>query len=264
MTAISFYRQGPSPAHARHPTAKLLALVLLFIPPLAFNQPLYAAGVLVLSLIVVALAKGLPNLRRVGALCIILLVFSTAIWALMLPGHEHTWALGPLGASPTSTAYGFAMGMRLVALVLVGVAYVSATRPEELTYALRRAKMPVTPSLALSLAFRLVPTLAATTQTVVQAQTSRGLDLHEGGPLRRLRRYVPLIVPIMGYAMRSADDLSRALEARGLGAATRQRTEFHEHLWRAADTALVIVAVALAAGCIWARLAGYGELVPRL
>jgi len=262
--AVSFYRPGPSPAHTRHPVAKLLSLVLLFVPPLAFNRPAYAVYVLALYLGVVALAKGLPNLRRVAALCVILIVFSTLIWALMLPGHEHTWALGPVGASPTSVAYGLAMGMRLVALLLVGVAYVSATRPEEFTYALRRAGMPVTPSLALSLAFRLVPMLANTTQTVVQAQTSRGLDLREGGLLIRLKRYVPLIVPIMGYAMRSADDLSRALEARGLGAATRERTEFHEYRWRVADTALVVVAIALAAGCIWARLAGYGEIVPRL
>lgn len=262
--AGSFYRSGPSPAHARHPVAKLVALPVLFVPPLAFNQPAYAAGALLLSLGMVAASRGLPNLRRVGALCLILIVFSAIIWALMLPGHEHTWALGPVGASAVSVAYGFAMGMRLVALVLVGVAFVSSTRPEEFTYALRRAGMPVTASLALSLAFRLVPMLAATAQTVTQAQTSRGLDLREGGPVTRLRRYVPLIVPILGYAMRSADDLSRALEARGLGAATRERTEFHQYHWRAADTALVVGVLLLAAGCIWARIAGYGELVPRL
>lgn len=262
--AGSLYRQGPSPAHARHPVAKLVALPVLFVPPLAFNEPAYAAGALLLSLLMVALSRGLPNVRRVGALCLILIIFSTLIWALMLPGHEHTWALGPVGASATSVAYGFAMGMRLVALVMVGVAFVSSTRAEEFTYALRRAGMPPTASLALSLAFRLVPTLAETAQTVTQAQTSRGLDLREGGLLTRLKRYVPLIVPILGYAMRSADDLSRALEARGLGAATRERTEFHEYAWSAADTVLVVVTVLLAAGCIWARLAGHGELVARL
>jgi len=262
--ATSFYRPGPSPVHARHPVAKLVALVLLFVPPLAFNDPVYAACVLALSAGLVALGRALPNLRRVAVLCSVLVVFSVLIWAVMLPGHEHTWSLGPLGASPTSVAYGFAIGLRLVALLFTGLAFVSATRPEEFTYGLRRAGMPVTASLALSLAFRLVPMLASTTQTVVQAQTSRGLDLREGGLFTRLRRHVPLIVPILGYAMRSADDLARALEARGLGAATRERTEFHEYPWRTADTALLVVVVVLAAGCIWARIAGYGEIVARL
>ncbi len=261
---MSLYRSVESIAHRRHPVAKLLAMLPLFVVPLAFNAPAWALGALLLSFALVLASAALPNLGRVAGLGVVLLVMSALLWALMLPEREPVWRLGRLYASPVSLQYGIAMGLRLNALLMLGVAYVSCTRPEEFTGALRAIGIPATATLALSLTFRLVPMLAATAQTVTQAQMARGLDLDRGGPLTRLSRYVPLIVPILAYAMRSADDLTRALESRGLGAAATGRTEYHEYTWNAGDTALLVISVALAAGCIWARAIGYGEIVGRL
>lgn len=261
---MSLYRRVKSPAHRRHPVAKLLALVPLFVLPLAFNDPWWTLAVFGLTLVLVAAAGALPNLRRIWGLGAILLVMSTLLWALMLPERESVWTLGPLYASPTSLLYGIAMGLRLNGLLMIGVAYVTCTRPEEFTFALRRIGVPATATLALSLTFRLVPMLSGTAETVTQAQMARGLDLRRGGPLTRLRRYVPLIVPILAYAMRSADGLTRALESRGLGAASRGRTEYFEYRWSAGDTLLLAAVLALAAASIWARLHGLGEIVARL
>jgi len=261
---MSLFRHVDSIGHRRHPVAKLLALPLLFVAPLAFNDPLWALGMLLLTFVIVLASAALPNVGRVVGLGAILLVMSTLLWALMLPEREPTWTLGPLCASPTSVMYGLAMGLRLNALLLLGVAYVSCTRPEEFTWALRRIGVPATATLALSLTFRLAPMLSGTAYTVTQAQTARGLDLRSGGLFTRIARYVPLIVPILAYAMRSADDVTRALESRGLGAASSGRTEYHEYRWDAGDTLLLVGALALAAGAIWLRASGFGEIVGRL
>jgi energy-coupling factor transport system permease protein len=119
-------------------------------------------------------------------------------------------------------------------------------------------------TLALSLTFRLVPMFAGTAHTVTQAQMARGLDFRSGGPFARLARYVPLMIPVLAYAMRSADDLTRALESRGAGARSTESTDYYEYPWTAGDTLLLVVAVALAAACIWLRASGYGEIVGRL
>ncbi len=262
--ALSLYRHEDTPAHRRHPVAKLLALTPLFVAPLTFNDPLWALGTLMVSFTLVLAAGALPNLRRMWGLGAILLVMSTLLWALMLPDREAVWRLGPLFASPTSVAYGIAMGLRLNAMLMLGVAYVSCTRPEEFTWSLRRIGIPATMTLALSLTFRLVPMLAGTAQTVTQAQMARGLDFHSGGPLARIGRYIPLMVPVLAYAMRSADDLTRALESRRAGAASKQRTEYYEYAWTAADTALLALALAYGAAAVWLRLSGFGEIVGRM
>ncbi|MFO8082623.1 MAG: energy-coupling factor transporter transmembrane component T [Armatimonadota bacterium] len=261
---MSLYRHRETIAHRRHPVAKLLALAPLFVAPLAFNDPRWALATLLVSFGLMVAAGALPNFRRIWGLGAILLVMSTLLWALMLPDREVVWQLGPLYASPTSLAYGFAMGLRLNGLLMLGVAYVSCTRPEEFTWSLRRVGVPATMTLALSLTFRLVPMFAGTAQTVTQAQMARGLDFRSGGPLTRLKRYVPLMVPVLAYAMRSADDLTRALESRGAGAAARESTEYYEYPWTWGDTMLLVLAIGLGATCIWLRASGYGEIVGRL
>lgn len=261
---MSLYRHVDTIAHRRHPVAKLLALVPLFVLPLAFNDPWWTLAMLVACFSLVLAAGALPNLRRLWGLGAILLVMSTLLWALMLPEREPVWRLGPLYASPTSLAYGIAMGLRLNGLLMLGVTYVTCTRPEEFTWSLNRIGIPATMTLALSLTFRLVPMFAATTQTVTQAQMARGLDFRSGGPLARLGRYVPLMVPVLAYAMRSADSLTRALESRGAGATSRERTEYYEYPWTWRDTTMLVVAVAIGAACVWFRVGGYGEIVGRL
>lgn len=261
---LSLYRREDTVAHRRHPVAKLLALIPLFVAPLAFNDPRWTLVTLLVCIGIVAAAGALPNLRRVWGLGAILLVMSTLLWALMLPEREAVWQAGPLYASPTSIAYGFAMGLRLNGLLMLGVAYVTCTRPEEFTWSLRRVGVPATMTLALSLTFRLVPMFAGTAHTVTQAQMARGLDFRAGGPLARLKRYVPLMVPVLAYAMRSADDLTRALESRGAGAASRNRTDYYEYAWTWRDTTMLIAAVAIGVGCVWLRVSGYGEIVGRL
>ena len=67
----------------------------------------------------------------------------------------------------------------------------------------------------------------------------------------------------MGYALRRADDLSRALEARGLSAPGRH-TEYFSPRARWVDVVALVGIIALAAACIYLRLSGYGELLPRL
>ncbi len=182
---------------------------------------------------------------------------------VLAPGTRWLWGPTVL-ISRQALLFGPAMGLRIVACLCFGLVFTATTTPDELTQGLRAAGVPLTPSVALSLAFRLVPTVAGTAQTVMQAQRARGLDIDAGGALERLRRAVPVMVPTLAYALRRADDLTRALETRGLGAATR-RTEYRALPAGAADVIALTIVVAFTAACIAARVEwGVGALLPRL
>lgn len=183
--------------------------------------------------------------------------------------HVHTegtsFYWGPtISISKQALLYGPAMGLRIVAFLLFGLVFISTTSPEQLTQALRASGMGLAPSVALSLAFRLVPSFANTARTVMQAQRARGLDLDSGGPFHRFRKSLPAVVPTLGYALRSADDLTRALETRGLGAG-RRRTEYRHLEQGKTDIAALAIVAAFALACIAARVTlNVGELLPRL
>ncbi len=269
MTAGFLYLETKSAAHRLHPVTKMLALLLWFVPPMAFNQPLWELAIFVLAVALLAWARSLINLVRMHKFLLLLLVISTLLWALFLrdiPAELSTQTLldwGPLQITDISLRYGAAMGLRITALIIFGLVFISTTQPEEFTYGLRRLGMPAAVSVALTLAFRFVPTLTETVRTVTDAQRARGLKLHTGGLGTRLRRYVHLIVPILGYGLRRADDLSRALEARGLSAPGKH-TEYMLLKASWVDGVVLALSVGLAAASIYLRLSGHGELLPRL
>ncbi len=252
--------------HRLHPVVKVLGLALLFVPALAFNHPAWMAVILALSVLLLLAADGGPNLRRLAWFLAILFVLSGVMWSLFLMDLQAPHVLLELGAvtiSRESVLYGLAMGCRIASLLLFGLTFITTTRPEEFTFALRKLGLPATLSVALSLAFRLLPGFLATVQTVNDAQRARGLDLQSGGLLVRLRRYLSLAAPVFGYALRQADDLSRALEARGLMAAGK-RVELREFPIRWADAVAFAVVLGLAVASVSLRLYGYGEILPRL
>ncbi len=252
--------------HRLHPVVKVLGLAILFVPALAFNHPAWMAVVLALSVLLLLAARGAPNLRRLGWFLGILFVMSTLMWSLFLVDLQEPHVLLELGAvtiSRESILYGLAMGCRIASLLLFGLTFITTTRPEDFTFALRKLGLPGTLSVALSLSFRLLPSFLATVQTVKDAQRARGLDLDSGGLLTRLRRYLSLVAPVFGYALRQADNLSRALEARGLMAGAR-RVELREFPVTRADAVAFLLVLSLAVASVWLRLAGFGELLPRI
>jgi energy-coupling factor transport system permease protein len=268
MQTSSLFIPAQTLLHRLHPVVKVLSLVLMFVPALAFNHPAWVGGVLALGIMCLLVAGGLHNLRRLAAFLIVLFILSSVLWALFMvdlnPEEIHALlVIGPLTVSSESALYGLAMGCRITSFLIFGLAFVTSTRPEEFTFALRRFHLPSSVSLALSLSFRLLPSFLATVQTVKDAQQARGLELNRGGLLTRLRRYLSLAAPVFGYALRQADNLSRALEARGLMTAGRS-TELRSFPVTWVDVSVIAGVVALAAGSLALRLAGYGELLPRI
>src|SRR5260370_33587554 len=78
-------------------------------------------------------------------------------------------------------------------------------------------KVPYRVRFAISLSFRLVPLFIDSAVTIVDAQRLRGYDFNQGGPLERVRRYVPVVIPVFMGALRKANNMAMALEARGFG-----------------------------------------------
>lgn len=72
-------------------------------------------------------------------------------------------------------------------------------------------------ALVLTIAFRFVPILALELEAIVKAQASRGANFGQRGRLRfvqQTRQLLPLLVPLFIDALRRAEDLILAMEAR--------------------------------------------------
>ncbi len=148
-------------------------------------------------------------------------------WILFYRQGRPLSHLGPLFISKASLEFGFGRGIKLAELLATSVLFLSTTKVEEFAFGLAEMGVPYRVGFAITLAFRLVPLFIDSALTVVQAQSLRGYDFNSGGLITRVRRYVPVTVPVFMGALRKANNMAMALEARGFGYSERPTSYVH-------------------------------------
>jgi len=236
---LFLYLDRQSPVHRLDPRTKLGLLLASFLSAVLFVTPGPLVGLLGVLLMYGAVGRALGNLRRIWFLLLSIAAVSVVSWSIFAGGTTPLfWRV-----TTESLTYGVGAALKIDAMIVSGLVFLSTTRTEEMVLGLIRMRVPFPMAFAFSLAIRMVPTIIGTAVTVTEAQRSRGLDTESGGPLARLRTYVPLLVPIFLHTLRNTDQLARALESRGFGA-RRERTSLLTIGFHGRD------AVALAAGLV--------------
>ncbi len=238
--ALSLYVEQPSVLHQRHPIAKVLAMLLLFVATFVLDDPLMLAPLAVLVLCGAWVGKAFGILWRLRWIIGPVFVFTVLLWTVFYPVQAN---------EPVTRAHAFRFGLgmatKLETFILTGLVFLATTTVEEFAYALTRLGVPYRASFVLTLAFRLVPVFLDAALTVRDAQRCRGLDFSRGGIVARIARYVPVIVPVFIGGLRRADQMAFALEVRGFSA-ERKRTTLPRAPVDEYDLLLVGVTLALA------------------
>ena len=113
----------------------------------------------------------------------VLIVLPTMItWMISYRKGMPIINLPIIHASKESILFGLGKGMKVAALVLASVLFLSSTKVEELSVGLSRLGFPYRFGFTITLAFRLVPLFIDSALTVVDAQRLRGYDFDAGGP----------------------------------------------------------------------------------
>ncbi len=245
------YTPSGSALHRADAAAKILCLSCWFAVALVLSRP-WSLGALAVLVSLVASAAGLwPALLRFKRFFLVFFLTCALLWSIF---SREASAATPGALSP-ALARGSLLGIRFITMLAMGLLVLAATRVEDLAAGLQRLGLPFRAAFSLTLAFRLLPLVAAGAATIVEAQACRGLDLRRGGPIGRLRRLLPLLIPLVLSSLRSADGLAVALESRGLGMHTR-RTSLDPGRFRASDAAALAVSAGVAVAVVALRLGG--------
>jgi energy-coupling factor transport system permease protein len=99
----------------------------------------------------------------------------------------------------------------------------------------------------IQLVVRFIPLLALSASQIAKAQASRGASWgnKKGNLLQRARQIIPIIVPLFISALRSAENLALAMDARGYGS-NSQRTSMIEYQIQWKDGVVITAAIAAA------------------
>ncbi len=99
---------------------------------------------------------------------------------------------------------------------------------------LKRLKLPIEElSLITMISLRFIPLLLEEAFNLKKAQLSRGASF-EGGLIKRVKKTLPLLVPLFVSSFRKADELALALDARGFRSG-QKRTSFQKLAFKRSD-----------------------------
>jgi len=245
----SVYETGTTFLHRADASAKILALSAWFLVAVLVTRPRPVAGLAALVL-AAAIVTGLWRvLARFAKFIVTLFVVCALLWSVF------SFGAGPGETTSGAIGRGALMGLRLATMLAMGLLFLASTRVEDLAAGLQRLGIPFMAAFSLTLALRLVPLFGTSASLIVQAQACRGLDAREGGLLRRIRRHLPLLLPLVLLSLRSADGLSVALESRGLGMEPG-RTSVIVSRFGLPEALAVAFPVAVLIGVAWLRLSG--------
>jgi energy-coupling factor transport system permease protein len=175
----------------------------------------------------------------------------------------HPYFYLPLIGTPISAesvTYALAQYMKFGAMAAIGFPIAFAIAPGDIGPAFARLGVPYKFAYALELTFRFVPSLAADMRTTIDAQRIRGYEWEKigRGPVGKLRRTVPLLVPVTMNAIVGAEDTIDAMDLRGFG--TGRRTWLRALAFDRADWLTLGGFLVLFAIITWLSFAGYTRL----
>jgi energy-coupling factor transport system permease protein len=256
---IYLYIERTGVLHRLHPTVKVYALFVMFWSVYWVDHPLALVPLGVLMLAAAESAGAWPNFYRLRWLFIMVIIFTTLAWMIFYRRGPALIDLKIIHLSRASILFGFGRGLKLAELLATSVLFLSTTKIEEFTLGLSTLGVPYRAGFAISLAFRLAPLFMDSAVTVYQAQSLRGYDFNRGGPLERIRRYVPVIIPVFMGALRKANAMAMALEARGFGRIS-QPTSFIEYPVQARDLIAAAILTMIGAAYFMIYYTGYGAI----
>lgn len=217
------YYPGESVIHKLDPRTKLSG-TMLFLISLFINDKFIGLGLALLFLATMVKISGVPaRFITRGLKGIFLIVLITVLFSVFYVNTGTLlvdfWIFKIYSGGLSNAAF---IAIRIMLLVLGSSLMTLTTTPTRLTDGLEKGlrclniiHFPVhSLAMIMSIALRFIPILTQEMNKIQKAQMARGADFEKRGFLRRIRGFVPLLVPLIISAFRRAADLAQAMDAR--------------------------------------------------
>lgn len=220
---IGKYYSVDSVIHRLDPRVKLV-VTFIYVISLLFmrNIYMYAAAFAVL-LVYVKISKVTWRYIIKGTKGIMaFLVFTVILQMFTVKGADIIFKWRFISITRTGIYSALFLLIRLILIITGSSMMTYTTTPTALTDGLERLLswmkklgIPVHEiAMIMSIALRFIPVLTGELDRIMKAQTARGVDFNEGNIIKRVKKLLPIIVPLFVSAIRRSNDLALAMDAR--------------------------------------------------
>ena len=216
------YYPTESLIHRLDPRVKLFGTILYIISLFVAKNPVVYMLATVFLFVCIGISRVPLKFMLRGLRSIFLLLLLSVSFNLFMVSGNVLVKLGPLKITDEGIIQAVYMAVRLVLLIMGSSLMTLTTTPNNLTDGIEKGlgflkvfKIPVHEiAMMMSIALRFIPILVDETNKIIKAQSARGADLESGNFFKRIKAMVPILVPLFVSAIRRANELANAMEAR--------------------------------------------------
>ncbi|MFS0786471.1 energy-coupling factor transporter transmembrane component T [Shouchella sp. 1P09AA] len=230
-----------------NPSVKLLCLLAIFGLVVFIHNPNVLLFMLASFLVMTVFFSGHPKRYVSLYIASFLFLFVSASTTMIFFGQgQTTWfQWGLVHITEESFYTGIHLGLRATLFATLGLLFLLTTKPVHLFYSLmQQLHMPPTYAYAFLAAVRMLPMMVEDYQTLRYAYRIRGKGRKQKGS-RLYRAFSFYVIPLLTQAIRRAQRLAIAMEAKQFQEHGQNRTYFYTMRCRRLDGQIVFVLVGL-------------------
>lgn len=243
MVNVIDYHPGESLLHRLNPVAKLALAAGIIAATFLADSYILLVGLMALTLALAASAGVAGRMLRLMRLLVPIALFMLLVQVLLV--HDGA----PIAGSVTDVGLytGGKACLRLLGVALPLMLMLMVTKLNDLANAcVEHLRIPYRYAFTFTTALRFVPVFSQEMDSIIEAQTARGVEYDSKNPMKRLRLMLPLCIPLLISSVGKADAAALAAEQRGFYLRTRG-SSFKRYPFAAADVAAMAGAALLVA-----------------
>lgn len=256
-----------SPIHKLDPRAKAIWWLILIICPIVVTNPLILLALTAWIWLMTPIAGIGRKMYRVLIIIYPVMVgFIVITWPFFYKGQADdvylvNWAF--IHLSVEGFIYAIAMGLRIVMALTACMFFVMVTDLMDLANAvgelMQRIGIPYTFPLMVLSSFKFLPDVSGDFITIQEAFRSRALDMDSGNLWERMRKLIPVAIPLVESTLRHASNIAIALELKAFGV-RQKRTFYRQYQMKPADILFILSGVVALGLCFYFRIRGIGTV----
>lgn len=168
------------------------------------------------------------------------------VFAYLFPGNKC-----PVTVATISS--GFASAIRFIFFIWIADLITSATPTGDIVLTMNKAKLPPEASIAIGIAFSYIPVLKNEIGHVIEAQKSRGASFESKNPFKKIKAYIPVIVPGLFISILKGREIARTIEARGFTYNPEKRTYRKTIKLRTRDYVIITLSILLTIAVLYLK-----------
>ncbi len=262
------YQKGNSILHRLDIRTKGLGFIVVVIAAFLFTAPGYNLIILFLCLalmrqIRMPASRLMMMLKPLIPILILIVLFSAVSYTpefFQKPmSRKVLFSAGFMTCTVGGILLGISLSIRILIMVIASTLLTYSTPIDDFIHILRMMRVSHKIAFVVTTGMRFIPTMDKKSQQIIEAQRTRGANFHEGGLVRKIKAYIPVMVPMIVESLRMSENLAMAMLNRGFGASKNWTImdELHPGIKDAVITIVLLIVITI---LIYLKILGYGKI----